>query len=120
MTAFFKMDVDRFNEVFDAYSTTQGYLTELKDKDPVTKILTRYAALSVAFAENEDGEGKSNLSDIEWAFIKKIDVSIKLTKEVLDDVKADAFKLIKDISCDVLLELNNKRKEEGRIYKRLI
>lgn len=98
MRAFFKMDVDRFNKSNQKYETLTGHLIELKDKDPITKIVARYSALKVAFKENEDGADKSNLSDKEWEYIKKIDDSINI-KIVYDDIKDDAYRLVNKI-CD--------------------
>jgi hypothetical protein len=96
MRAFFKMDADRFNEAYARYKSYSDYLIELKDKDPITKIVARYSALKVAFKENEDGTDKSNLSDIEWEFIKKIDDSINI-KIVYNDIKVDAYDLVDQI-----------------------
>lgn len=93
MRAFFKMDADRFNTANDRYETYSDHLIELQDKDPITKIVARYSALKVAFKENEDGADKSNLSDKEWEYIKKIDDSINI-KIVYNDIKDEAYKLL--------------------------
>jgi hypothetical protein len=96
MRAFFKMDADRFNKADAKYKTYSEHLIELKDKDPITKIVARYSALKVAFKENEVGADKSNLSDQEWEYIKKIDDSINI-KIVYDDIKDKAYELVNHI-----------------------
>ncbi len=106
MRAFFKMDADRFNVANDRYKTYSDHLIELKDKDPITKIVARYSALKVAFAENEDGADKSNLSDQEWKFIQKVDDSVNI-KIVYNDIKDLAYKLV-----DVLSDLSLLNDEE--------
>lgn len=118
MRAFFKMDADRFNKAEAKYKTYSEHLVELQDKDPITKIVARYSALKVAFAENEDDTDKSNLSDKEWEYIKKIDDSINI-KIVYNDIKDDAYRLVNKICDSGLLnqgeDLDNilTEKEEG-------
>lgn len=96
MRTYFKMDANRFNEANDRYKTYTDHLIELEDKDPITKIVARYSALKVAFKENEDGVDKSNLSDKELEYIKRIDDSIKI-KIVYDDIKDDAYNIVDQI-----------------------
>ena len=93
MRAFFKMDADRFNNANQKHKTLTSHLIELEDKDPITKIVARYSALKVAFAENEDDTDKSNLSNKEWEYIKIIDETIKI-KIVYDDIKDEVYKLL--------------------------
>ena len=125
MRAFFKMDVDRFNNSYNTFTTLDGHLPQLRDKDPITKIVARYSALKVAFKENEDGADKSNLSDQEWKFIQKIDDSINI-KIVYNDIKNLAYELVDELCApkfltdNDLLELIKIEKEEGVIYTRRI
>jgi hypothetical protein len=129
MRAFFKMDVDRFNIKLKSYESITELLVQLEDKDPITKILSRYAALHVAWRENE-GKEESNLSDSENEYISKITVSIKIPSfiklEIRTDVQDAAYKLVREISnlnflADKdLLNLIEIEKEEGIIYERSV
>lgn len=125
MRVFFKMDVDRFNSSYNTFTTLNGHLPQLKDKDPITKIVARYSALKVAFKGNEDGADKSNLSDQEWKFIQKIDDSINI-KIVYNDIKNLAYELVDELCApeflinNDLLDLVEMEKEDGTIYRRCI
>lgn len=103
MRNFFKMDADRFNQSLDKYELNTGHLIELEDKDPITKIIARFLALQVAFEENEDGVDKSNLSNKELEYIKKIDDLIKI-EIIHDDIKDKAYGLVNKISDSGLLK----------------
>jgi hypothetical protein len=124
MRAFFKMDGDRFNNANEKSRTSQtAFLSQLEDKDPITKILSYYAGLRVAYAENEDGADKSNLSDKEWQFMIDVKAASKLTKEITDDISATAYDLVYQISApenledEDLLELIEMEKEAGVIFE---
>lgn len=125
MRAFFNMDVDQFNKSNQKYETLTGHLIELEDKDPITKIISRYSATKVAFAENEDGIDKSNLSDKEWGFIIKID-NLLSKKNIADDIKDLAYNLVNEMCASELLidndllDLIEMEKEDGTIYRRCI
>lgn len=125
MRAFFKMDVDRFNTANNKYEYYSSHLIEIKDKDPITKIVARYSATKVAFAENEDGIDKSNLSDKEWDYIIKID-DLLSKKNIADDIKDLAYNLVNEmctpqlLTDNDLLEIIKIEKEEGVIYTRRI
>lgn len=125
MRAFFKMDTDRFNKANDKYDTYSEHLIELKDKDPITKIVARYSAYLVACEENEDGSDKLNLSDIESDYIEKIDDSIQI-EIIYDDIFSLANKLVREI-CNPeflidndLLDIVELEKEYGTIYRSFI
>ena len=125
MRAFFKMDADRFNKANDKYKTYSDHLIELKDKDPITKIVARYSALKVAHAENEDGKNQVVSSDKEWEFIRKID-DITDIWCVRDDIKSLSMNLINEMCApeflidNDLLDLVELEKEDGTIYRRSI
>jgi hypothetical protein len=125
MRAFFKMDVDRFNKSNQKYETLTGHLIELKDKDPITKIVARYSALKVAHAENEDGKNQVVSSDKEWEFILKID-DITDISLVRADIKSLSMNLINEMCApeflidNDLLDLVELEKEDGTLYRRCI
>lgn len=125
MRAFFKMDADRFNKANDKYKTYSDHLIELKDKDPITKIVARYSALKVAHAENEDGKNQVVSSDKEWEFIQKIDYIIDISV-VRDDIKSLSMNLINEMCApefltdNDLLDLVELEKEDGTIYRKYI
>lgn len=126
---FFKMDVDRFNKSYNTFTSLDGHLVQLRDKDPITKILSRYSALHVAWRENE-GHKESNLSDSENEYISKITESINIPSfiqlEIRTDVQDAAYKLVNEISSldflkdEDLLDLIEMEKEDGTIYERSI
>ena len=127
MRAFFKMDADRFIKADAKYKTYSEHLIELKDKDPITKIVARYSALLVAWKENEDGSDKINLSDVESDYIEKIDDSISIQIEIIyDDIFSLANKFVREIIApefmydEELLELIEMEKEDGVIYERSV
>lgn len=129
MRAFFKMDVDRFNNSYNTFTTLDGHLPQLRDKDPITKILSRYSALHVAWRENE-GQKESNLSDSENEYISKITVSINIPSfiqlEIRTDVQDTAYNLVREVSNlnflndQELLDLIDLEKEDGVIYNRIV
>jgi hypothetical protein len=126
---FFKMDVDRFNNSYNTFTTLDGHLPKLKDKDPITKILCRYAALHVAWRENE-GQKESNLSDAEIEYISKITNAINIPSfielEIREDITNTAYKLVNEISVlqflndQDLLDLIDFEKEDGLIFSRSV
>jgi hypothetical protein len=129
MRAFFKMDVDRFNNSYNTFTTLDGHLPQLRDKDPITKILSRYSALHVAWKENE-GQKESNLSDSENEYISKITVSINIPSfiqlEIRTDIQDTAYNLVREVSNlnylndQELLDLIDLEKEDGVIYNRIV
>jgi hypothetical protein len=129
MRAFFKMDVDRFNKSNQKYDTINGHLIELQDKDPITKLLSRFVACKVAFRENE-GQRESNLSAAENVYIEKITEAINIQSfiklEIREDVKDTAYNLVNEICAQELLTdkeligLIDFEKEEGIIYERSV
>jgi len=129
MRVFFKMDVDRFNKSYNTFTTLNGHLPQLKDKDPITKIISRWAACEVAFKENE-GLKESNLSDEETGFISQITDAINIPSFIKLDIRADVFQLAFNVIYEIsspqlltdnhLLEIIKIEKEEGVIYTRRI
>ena len=112
---FFNLDVERFNK---ALGNFENIWEELGQKDPITKILSRFIALRVGFAEWE--EGKSKLSDKEWHQVLKIQEATKIPREIFDEIEKEAYNLLDLISGGMLLILAQKRKRENRINEEYI
>lgn len=129
MRAFFKMDVDRFNNSYNTFKTLNGHLPQLKDKDPITKIISRWAACEVAFKENE-GLKESNLSDEETDFISQITDAINIPSFIELDIRLDVFQLAFNFIYEIsspqllidkdLLNIIELEKGDGVIYTRRI
>lgn len=122
MRAFFKMDADRFNKANDKYKTYSEHLIELKDKDPITKVLAIWTATKVSLEVQED---EDYISDKEWEYLEKIKNSVKIKAED-DDITLFAFNLVGEISApeflndEDLLDLIEMEKEAGEIYERSV
>jgi hypothetical protein len=126
---FFKMNNDRFNNSYNTFTTLDGHLPQLKNKDPITKILCRYAALRVAWRENE-GQKEGNLSDAENEYISKITYALNIPSFIELNLRAEiqdtAYKLVNEISeltflnDQDLLDLIDFEKEDGVIFTRSV
>jgi hypothetical protein len=123
------MDNDRFNNSYNTFTTLGGHLSQLNDKDPITKIISRFSACAVAWKENE-GLKESNIGDDEAEFISKITDSLNIPffikLNIRDDVANLAYDLINEISVpeflndEDLLDLIEMEKEAGEIYERSV
>lgn len=123
---FFKMDNDRFNNSYNTFTTLGGHLSQLNDKDPITKIVALYSAFNVALAEKEEYDKySSSVSGSEREYTDKINESIKhISKH--DDIGLFANKLVREISApeflndEDLLDVIEMEKEAGEIYERSV
>ena len=125
MRAFFKMDVDRFNDANSKNKSARGHFEQLSDKDIITKIACIYGALKVGWLENEGLESE-NLSDKEWDYVKEVISISKLPDFIRKDIQKEAYAFINEIAAPKylkdadLINLIDFEKDDGVIYERSI
>jgi hypothetical protein len=72
---------------------------KVKNSDPITKILSIYGALKVAFLENEGSADESSLSADEWKKITQLSDASNINSEVRKAIADKAYDLINTISA---------------------
>lgn len=98
MRAFYKMDAERFNAAIKDVSYSE-IVEQVKKSDPITKILSIYGSLKIAYLENEGSDDGSSNSDDEWNKIVQLSDASNINSEIRKAIGDKAYDLINTISA---------------------
>lgn len=98
MRAFYKMDAERFNAAIKDVSYSE-IVEQVKKSDPITKILSIYGSLKIAYLENEGSDDGSSNSDDEWNNIVQLSDASNINSEIRKAIGDKAYDLINTISA---------------------
>ena len=98
MRAFYKMDAERFNAA-NKDVLFSDMVAQVKNSDPITKILSIYGSLKVAKEEFEDSADGERCSDEEWEKITQLIDATNINREIRDAIRVKAYDLINTISA---------------------
>ncbi len=98
MRAFYKMSAERFNAA-NKDVLFSDMVAQVKNSDPITKILSIYGSLKVAKEEFEDSADGERCSDEEWEKITQLIDATNINREIRDAIRVKAYDLINTISA---------------------
>ena len=98
MRAFYKMSAERFNAA-NKDVLFSDKVQQVKNSDPITKILCIYGSLKIAYLENEGSDDGSANSDDEWNKIVQLSDASNINSEVRKAIGDKAYDLINTISA---------------------